>query len=373
MTIDKMLQNVIIGFVNGKIRQGDDVMKRLITFILALILLIGVLPADANASFYYAPMTTSQYMIDIIKDFESFEEFPYGDGVQWSIGYGTFCGKTKEEVPADYWNGISESLAEELLRQYLSNVAEVEVNSFFRSIGRQPTQQQFDAIVDFTYNLGGGWMEEDSAIKAYLIKYCGESGSELELVNALGIWCRIGSEVSENLCSRRIREALIYLHGEYYLPTGNVNSWLPVVGDCYLPRYKYVIFNGNGVSLSPKGYEQTIRYFLEGDSYGKLLTPDGEGSAFAGWYREDGTPLLAGDLVEEHLIVRADWIRMPFSNLCNSRWYTETVGALDGDSLSAGVNSVSLIPNREIARTMFRACFTAWQASLKLLSNRLSE
>ena len=373
MTIDKMLQNVIISIVNGKIRQGDDVMKRLITFILAIILLIGVLPADANASFYYAPMTSSQYMIDIIKDFESFEEFPYGDGVQWSIGYGTFCGKTKEEVPADYWNGISESLAEELLRQYLSNVAEVEVNNFFRSIGRQPTQQQFDAIVDFTYNLGGGWMEEDSAIKSYLTKYCGESGSELELVNALGIWCRIGSEVSENLCSRRIREALIYLHGEYYLPTGNVNSWLPVVGDCYLPRYKYVIFNGNGVSLSPKGYEQTIRYFLEGDSYGKLLTPDGEGSAFAGWYREDGTPLLAGDLVEEHLIVRADWIRMPFSDLCNSRWYSETVGALDCDGQSTGIYSVSLIPNREIARTMFRACFTAWQASLKLLSNRLSE
>ena len=110
---------------------------------------------------------------------------------------------------------------------------------------------------------------------------------------------------------------------------------------------------------------------LRGDFH--LLTPDGEGSAFAGWHLEDGTALVASDLVEEHLTVRADWIRMPFSNLCNSRWYTDTVGALDGDTLAAGGKTVSLIPNREIARTMFRACFTAWQASLKLLSSRLSE
>lgn len=345
-------------------------MKRLITAVLVIVLLVGMLPAGASANSYYVPMSTSQSMIDIIKDFESFVAKPYGDGVQWSIGYGTYCGKTEKDVPKEYWDGISESDAEELLRQYLSNVAEVEVNNFFRSIGRQPTQQQFDAIVDFTYNLGAGWMEEDSAIKSYLTRFCGESGSELELVNALGVWCRIGSEISEHLCSRRIREALIYLHGEYYLPTGTVDSWLPVVGDYYLPRYKYVIYNGNGVSLSPKGYEQTIGYYIEGEDYGRLLIPNGAGSAFAGWYLEDGTVLLPDHPVEEHLEVHADWIRMPFSNLAEGNWHADAV-----DSCKAEQNGrrISLIPDKGIARTMFKACFAAWQASLKILGSRMPE
>lgn len=298
-------------------------MKRLISAILLTAMMIVLLPVTAMATDDYIPMTTSQAMIDIIKDFEGFVSTPYYDGGQYSVGYGTGCGYSYDEVPAAYWNGITEDEGEQLLRQYLENVAEDELNSFYRRIGYQPSQQQFDAMIDFTYNLGGSWIYE-SSVRNYIVNHTDGSGSQLEFVNLLGAWCRADG-VQDYLCSRRIREALVYFHGEYYLPHGNVESDLEVVSDSQLPRYKYVIYNGNGAGISPSGYEDTVAYFAVGEKYGDMLVPTRSGYTFAGWYDQDGALLLSAHRVQGHQKVKAAWAQVPFTDIAQDKWYTAPV------------------------------------------------
>ena len=92
-------------------------------------------------------MKTSQKCVDFIKRMEGFLKYPVWDYAQYSVGYGCRCGKD------DYPNGITEEEAERLLKKELAN-AEAAVNRFgtYR-------QQQFDALVSFSYNVGAGWMQ----------------------------------------------------------------------------------------------------------------------------------------------------------------------------------------------------------------------
>lgn len=331
-------------------------MKRLISVILVLVILVGLLSTGIVAvSDTYVPMITSQAMIDIIKDFEGFTSQPYADGSQYSIGYGTYCGTTKEEVPAEYWNGITEEQGEALLRDYLTNVAEKELNAFYKKIGYQPTQQQFDAMIDFTYNLGSSWMYEDSKVKSYLKNYTDGTDDALELVNVLGAWCRAGGQVTDYLCSRRIREAIIYLYGEYYLPYGNVESGLPLVYDSQLPYFKYVIYNGNGVGISSSGYKDTVAYFVEGTLYENLLVPTRSGYAFGGWYREDGSILLTASKVRKDEEVKADWVQLSYNDIKFNNWSTAPIAYCYKNGYMIGTTAATFSPDQEISRAMMVA------------------
>lgn len=328
-------------------------MKRLISVIIVIVLLVGLLSTGIFAtSDDYVPMTTSQAMVDIIKDFEGFVSMPYYDGGQYSIGYGTYCGSIKEEVPVEYWGGITQEHGEALLKDYLTNVAEKELNAFYKNIGYQPSQQQFDAMIDFTYNLGSGWMYGESKVKSYLKSHTNGTDNALELMNTLGAWCRSGNQVTDFLCSRRIREAIIYLYGEYYLPYGNVESDLPLVYDSQLPHFKYVIYDGNGVGISSSGYKDTVAYFEAGSKYGSLLAPERSGYTFAGWYREDGSVLLAAHRVAKNEEVKADWVQLPFADVRTDEWYSTAVAYCYKYGYMVGTDAVSFAPDREINRAM---------------------
>lgn len=92
-------------------------------------------------------MKTSQKCVDFIKRMEGFLKYPVWDYAQYSVGYGCRCGKD------DYPNGITEEEAERLLKKELAN-AEAAVNRF-----GSYRQQQFDALVSFSYNVGSAWMQ----------------------------------------------------------------------------------------------------------------------------------------------------------------------------------------------------------------------
>lgn len=251
----------------------------------------------------YQKMTTSQALLDIIKDAEGFSAYPYYDYSQYTIGYGSFCGYTKSEAYSRYPNGISRSEAEALLRKELVTF-EDEINAYFRRIGRQPTQNQFDALVDFTYNVGGSWTYSNS----YLInKYLMNPTTELDFLRAVGSWCRAGGSISTTLCGRRIREALIFLKGEYYLPYGNIESGLKVVPDDKLPTYRYCIFKGNGALVTEK-YTDDVNYYVAGYAYGDVPAPKRSGYTFGWWQRSDGTMLSASSTVKVNAKVTAKWI-----------------------------------------------------------------
>ena len=91
---------------------------------------------------------TSQAGIDQIKRSEGFSSMPYPDtSGNMTIGYGH---KLQRQQADEYRNGISQQDAEILLQQDIKN-AESKVRN---DIHVPMTQGQFDAAVDYTFNIG---------------------------------------------------------------------------------------------------------------------------------------------------------------------------------------------------------------------------
>jgi len=255
-------------------------MKRIASLILALVLIVALIPVatpaaaeeelygmrDLKAGESYKEMESSQKLVDIIKDFEGFSATPYRDNTQWTVGYGSYCGDSSDPCPNIR---LTEKQAETRLRKDLSKTYEPIVNKYCKSIGKQPNQQQFDALVDLTYNLGGSWTS-GNAVTSVLKESC----TALELVKGFGAYSRTGGKVSYTHVNRRIREALIYLYGEYYRAYGNQDcqSNISVIDNDDLPHYKVMIFkSGNGKFSN--GKTDYADYYAEGDYFRSFPSP----------------------------------------------------------------------------------------------------
>ena len=100
-------------------------------------------------------MKTSQYGIDLIKHFEGCELKAYKcpAGV-WTIGYG----HTKGVEPGDEWS-----------EDHANHMLEVELEEYEGYVSKYVTaplgQNQFDALVSWTYNLGGGNLSASTMLK----------------------------------------------------------------------------------------------------------------------------------------------------------------------------------------------------------------
>jgi lysozyme len=89
--------------------------------------------------------TTNDAGLKLIESFEGLRLTAYQDSVGvWTIGYGHTKGVTKGQT-------ITQQQAEAFLQQDLA-VAEAAVNA----LGLALTDNQFAALVSFTFNLGGG-------------------------------------------------------------------------------------------------------------------------------------------------------------------------------------------------------------------------
>lgn len=146
-------------------------------------------------------MKTSQNCIDFIKRMEGFLKYPVWDYAQYSVGYGTRCEK------GEYPNGITEQEAERLLYKALEHF-EAGINA----IGRAFTQQQFDALVSFSYNVGLGWTAKPNYL-IYQLAH-GAAYSEAEVLDIFGAWNKAGGNVLDGLTRRRRAEARMWLYGE---------------------------------------------------------------------------------------------------------------------------------------------------------------
>ena len=92
-------------------------------------------------------MKASDTIIKRIKEFEGFSAKPYRDSAGvLTIGYGT----TKD---ADKYNTISKAQADLLLRRDLA-LFENQLNNYIAQRGYELTQNQFDALLSFLYNVG---------------------------------------------------------------------------------------------------------------------------------------------------------------------------------------------------------------------------
>ena len=265
--------------------------------------------ADIPAGGTYKSLSASQEMIDVIKDFEGFSSKAYWDNSQWTVGYGTRASGPDVTV--------TRSEAERLLRKVLDNTYEPIVNDFCKKNGKQPTQQQFDAMLDLTYNAGGSWTTGSSVPNVVL-----NPSTALDVVKGFGAWSRSGGSVSYVHANRRIREALIYLYGEYYLAYGgqDCKSDLEVVSNDDLPHFKTVIFKTNSGKLS-NGKTDYAGYYPVGEYYGSFIDATRSGYTLVGWKItkvandkvSGGERISIWDKVEENLELTAVWEKGTFT------------------------------------------------------------
>ena len=144
-------------------------------------------------------MKTSQYGIDLIKHFEGCELKAYKcpAGV-WTIGYG----HTKGVQEGDEW---SEDHADHMLQ--------VELEEYEGYVDKYVTaplgQNQFDALVSWTYNLGGGNLSASTMLKVL------NAGEYDEVPNQMLRWNKAGGKVLEGLTRRRQAEADMFCGKEW--------------------------------------------------------------------------------------------------------------------------------------------------------------
>lgn len=163
-------------------------------------------------------LTISDAGLALIKKYEGYRQYKYWDYNQYTIGYGTACGAN------DYPNGITEAEASALLVERLKTF-ETYLDNFLASYGITVTQNQYDALVSFTFNLGDPWNRYDSfKLKTILINGTANYGAQ-EVYDAFAEFVRAGGQVLPGLVTRRNEEATLFLKGSNVLPFRDVKSF----------------------------------------------------------------------------------------------------------------------------------------------------
>lgn len=146
-------------------------------------------------------MKTSDKGIELIKRHEELRLKAYKcpAGV-WTIGYGSTGGVRPGDV-------ITEAQAEVKLREDL-RTAEREVGRHKLNIN----QNQFDALVSFTFNVGSGNFRSST-----LLKRIKENPNHPDIENQFGRWIYAGGKRLPGLVKRRKEEANLYTNGIYHL------------------------------------------------------------------------------------------------------------------------------------------------------------
>lgn len=142
-------------------------------------------------------MKTSQRGIDLIKEFEGCCLTAYADGGGvWTIGYGHTAGVCQGDVTTE--EGAEVFLCDDLVSTETSVSGAVDVPI---------SQNQFDALVSFTYNLGSGNLNSSTLLKLL------NSGNPKMAADEFPKWNLINGQPSNGLTRRRESERSLFLEG----------------------------------------------------------------------------------------------------------------------------------------------------------------
>lgn len=141
-------------------------------------------------------MKTSSKGIDLIKKYESLrlDVYKCPAGVL-TIGYG-------HTRTAKLSKTITEAQANDLLISDLS-VVEAQLNSVIKNT--QITQNQFDALVSFVFNLGIGNFKNSTLLKKLLV-----NPYDPTIAYEFSRWNKAGGKILNGLVKRRKEEANLY-------------------------------------------------------------------------------------------------------------------------------------------------------------------
>ncbi|MCQ2418622.1 MAG: S-layer homology domain-containing protein [Clostridia bacterium] len=285
---------------------------------------------------------SSDALIEFIQGHEGFVHYAVWDYAQYSIGYGSHTSS------GDYPNGIYRKEADRLMRWMVYDF-ESYVTNCESKLPAKLKQQEYDALVSFTYNVGPSW-----ASSSYrLFRYLQQRTTDLELVNAMGTWCNAGGEILSGLVYRRMDEAQMFLYGDYKRDNGG-------------NLFQAINFRANGGTLAPDG---KIMYYFMGVPYG----------TFAGAYRDDYTlsywadkngksyspnQIAAGD---KFITLYAQWTQSTtppppivdpdnpldgYMDLDKDAWYAEAVAYMVQNGYMTGSSESVFDPAGEMTRAM---------------------
>ena len=277
-------------------------------FLLAFLFALPALSTPVRA---YDDLTASDLAIDFIRRYEGFRpEMYYQDG-HWYVGYGT---QVKEGA---YPGGVTEAEAEALVREELRSVESV-LNAFFARNHLSPTQAQFDALVDFTYNFGSSWLSGSSDL-VKIVRGEKDAG-RLETAHAFGEWCHAGGVALPGLANRRLEEAALYLDGSADAAASLAYLIVPRESGVDQPT-DFAVYERGGV------YDAFPAMLRLGYTFRELRTADGRA-------------IRLGDPVEGNRSATAVWEKNVyterFSDVSEEVWFYDYVmelcegGVIDG-------------------------------------------
>ncbi len=146
-------------------------------------------------------MKTSHNGIELIKKYEGFMSRPYLDatGIP-TIGYGaTYYPNGRKVTMQDA--PISMILAEKMLRDMLKDFEK----GVSITITSKINQNQFDALVSFSYNVGNSAFS-----KSTLAKRINANPNDPDIANEFSRWNKAGGRVLAGLTRRRNEESDLY-------------------------------------------------------------------------------------------------------------------------------------------------------------------
>lgn len=156
-------------------------------------------------------MQTSKAGLDLITEFEGLSLEAYNDPGSttgpWTIGYGSTRGVTEGMK-------ITEKQAMEMLKRDLKDCEHAVLAA---TAGIKLTQNEFDALVSFVFNIGISAFNKSTVRKMIL------AGDMVAAGNAFGMWIKNDGKIMKGLIRRRASEKALFLKDEGQ-PTLNPES-----------------------------------------------------------------------------------------------------------------------------------------------------
>lgn len=145
-------------------------------------------------------MRASENGINLIKQFEGCKLTAYQDSVGvWTIGYGWT--QSVDGKPVAKGMTITQQKADDLLKQ---GVVQYE-NGVHGLVTVQLNQNQYDALVDFAYNLGVNALKGSTLLKKL------NAGDYADAANEFTKWNKAGGKELAGLTRRREAEKYLFL------------------------------------------------------------------------------------------------------------------------------------------------------------------
>ena len=290
-------------------------MKRYISFLLAVLMLVTLVPASALADSEVSSMKASEDLKTLIKYWEGVRLTAYkahSSEEYWTIGYGHYG--------PDVYEGM-EITAEQADAYFEQDIAafEAAANRIIANYGLEASQSVFDAMLSLSYNFGPSWVETYAGswrlaryVKAGFKDSSGNRIPDLEIADAFAVLCSAGGEILPGLLKRRLNEAEIFLYSDYSTSFTN---------------FVAVIFDANGGTLSSGN--RVIAY-EKNKPYGSLPTASLSGTKFGYWKDESsGSTITSSSIADQIHTLTAVWGEpvCPLGDKCPSKNFTDVPAA----------------------------------------------